>query len=569
MARTTSIFEIPILLDVICDNLSPKDIWNCYRSSQSWKSLFDPYRSRVVQYAYLNSTQTSSIIHNSHQIRNLKVDLADAGHFLGSACINLLNLVCIDFGYTACNELIDPAVNALELISRNPKLQSLTVQHRADTQAPQPLQNSVLKALSIHRSLRSITLDIRLPWEVTREFLSNIPPKLEELTMKTYYYVSQHSDPTNRLHPLQLNRPTALRRITMLDEMSSPQHYFLPSLLEHSPELEEISIPYYSEGCREIAAILRANCPKLRALNQGVYINPFYELTIAQLLITAFPNGIRRLVLGKVLKPANNQLNQLFHILTNNPFANTLEVLEFKHPPAYTSGEIVGILQSCTRLRELRLAGESTPQAKNRTDISDIVSSLMRSWKCQDSLEVLELNISNLKEEKLFKKDKIRSVLQQRTAHHVRELYDGLRSMKNLNKLTLNWKSSSFHGDGMPLETGLAYANEDWGQATSTTKRRMTKTDLAWMGLNWRPLYDIQQEKGLKKMEQAAVKERAGWSKKNASIEEKMRSIHQIHIKDQDWPLSVDQKRYGKSGYICSRKSLKNNRAWFQKGNSG
>ncbi|KAF9159760.1 hypothetical protein BGX21_001942 [Mortierella sp. AD011] len=563
MACTATIFEIPILLDVICDNLSPKDIWNCYRCNKSWRSLFDPYRSRIVQYAYLNSSQSSSIIHNSHQIRNLKVDLADAGYFLSSTCINLRKLVCVDFGYTDDTSSIDPTENALELINKNPKLQTLEIIHRADSQAPQPFHDSILKALSIHASLRSIVINIRLPWEVTRAFLSHLPPKLEELTMMTYYYVSQHSDPANRLLPLQLDRPTALRRITMLDEMCSPQHYFLPSLLLYCPDLEEISVPHYSEGSRDIAAILRANCPKLRVLNQGVYISPFFECEMRQLLSTAFPNGVRRLVLGKMIKHSRDRQSRFLSILAKSPSANTIEVLEMERPRVYVSGDLVCILQSCPKLRVLRLTG--TQQSRNGTDISDIVSSLSMPWRCQDTLEVLELDLSNRKEDQLYKQSKNRSAIQERTAHLVRQLHDKLRSIKNLKSLTLNWKSQSFQGEAIPLEIGLAYLNDDWGQSIPTLMKKMTRADLRWMGLDWNTLDDIRQGKESRKMEHVAAKERTARLEYNVSIEDEVRSIFQSIDSEYEWPLQVNQKRLGKSSQVFSGKSLKNNSAWFQK----
>ncbi|KAF8978391.1 hypothetical protein BGZ46_006508 [Entomortierella lignicola] len=483
MAITATVFEIPILLDVICDNLSPKDIWNCYRSCRAWKSLFDPYRSRIVQYAYLNSTQTSSIIQNSHQIRILKVDLADAGYFLNSACINLRKLFVVDFEYTN-DKSTNPNTNALELIKRNPKLQKLDIHHRADTQAPQPFHESVLESLSIHASLRSITINMRLPWDVTRSFLSHLPPKLEELTMMTYYYVSQHSDPANRLLPLQLDRPTALRRITMLDEMSSPQHYFLPSLLTYCPDLEEISVPHYSEGCREIAAILKANCPKLRVLNQGAYISPFFECEMRQLINTAFPNGLQRLVLGKMVKHSRDRQNRFLDFLANSPSVNTLEVLEMERP-----------------------------------------------------------------------KSKSRSTLQLRTAQLVRQLFDKLQAIKNLKCLNLNWKSSSFQGEAMPLEIGLAYVNDNFALDTSGLINKMTKADISWMGLHWNSLDDIRHEKESRKLEQAAA--RTGVFENGALFENEVRSIYQSKEKYQDWPLLVDQKRFGKSGHMLERQLSK------------
>ncbi|KAF9436151.1 hypothetical protein BGZ76_004687 [Entomortierella beljakovae] len=349
----------------------------------------------------------------------------------------------------------------------------------------------------------------------------------------------------------------------MLDEMCSPQHYFLPSLLKHCPELEEISIPYYDGGCREISEILKTHCPKLRALNQGVYISPFYEFTISQLLANAFPNGIQRLILGKVLKPSQNRQHRLLHVLANSPSVNTLEILEMKYSPADIGGDVLRILQLCPKLKELRLSADSQTLAA-AADISDLVSTPSVPWKCQDSLQVLELDVSNQKEELLYKKNKIRSVLQQRTAQLVKELFRKLQSIHNLRILNLNWKSSSFQSDAMPLEIGLAYINDAWSETESTIVN-MTKSDLTWIGLNWKTLDEIRQVKEMKKMKQAAARCRTDFIKNNLSNDRERISIYQDEELDQDWSLSTNQKRSGKSRIMCNRKTMKNNLAWIQK----
>ena len=125
-----SIFEIPLLLDLVCSPFhSGKEFKRCPLVSRPWRELFLPQTHRFVRFADLNVAQTWAAVDYAHCIRDLEIDIKDAGLFLvqepstnpstksdnrgdnsnnyndettspwRSLCKNLETLSCVDFGY--------------------------------------------------------------------------------------------------------------------------------------------------------------------------------------------------------------------------------------------------------------------------------------------------------------------------------------------------------------------------------------------------------------------------------------------------------------------------------------
>ncbi|KAG0373826.1 hypothetical protein BGX24_011194 [Mortierella sp. AD032] len=132
-----SIFDIPHILDQICDDLSKDQLLTCLDVSRTWRVLFTPQALHHVRFSNLKSHQTCTILRRASLIRSLTVDIADAGWFLNNTVVvvppfnNLRELHCVDFNYRpkskAARAVVDLAENSLLFIASSPKLHTLMV----------------------------------------------------------------------------------------------------------------------------------------------------------------------------------------------------------------------------------------------------------------------------------------------------------------------------------------------------------------------------------------------------------------------------------------------------------
>ncbi|KAF9146977.1 hypothetical protein BG015_011439 [Linnemannia schmuckeri] len=174
MHSRLTIFEIPHVLDLICNRLATNDLISCTQVSFLWHGIFQSHLIRHIRFVDLNKETTWDIFDHANRIKSLKIDIADGDWFLTdgnptatatitakettSPCINLEELYCVDFGYfeeptrptderygdwvypdaTPAVEMnrIKPygssgvTTNALRLIQQNPRLHTLTIEHR-------------------------------------------------------------------------------------------------------------------------------------------------------------------------------------------------------------------------------------------------------------------------------------------------------------------------------------------------------------------------------------------------------------------------------------------------------
>ncbi|KAK5814571.1 hypothetical protein F5H01DRAFT_414635, partial [Linnemannia elongata] len=134
-----SIFDIPVLLDSICDNLSRNQVAACLLVSRSWCDLFLPQISRFVKFDSLGDSQAQvqSILDRAAVIRSLEINLSDGAWFLDKdvACTNLRRLYCFDsydFDSSPESDFSDfpNTTNAMALVCKNSQLEMLHIRHR-------------------------------------------------------------------------------------------------------------------------------------------------------------------------------------------------------------------------------------------------------------------------------------------------------------------------------------------------------------------------------------------------------------------------------------------------------
>ncbi|KAG0300511.1 hypothetical protein BGZ98_009126 [Dissophora globulifera] len=585
MFSKCTIFEIPHILDEICESLSSRDVLSCYSCCRAWRALFDNHRFSTVRFADLCSEQTWAVLENSRCIRDLQVDLVDAGLLLDSRCINLRRLRCVDFGYTAwsqvqdlsddefqagvdlCQQPLDSSVNALGLIQRNPGLQTLVVEHMSYYYAPRPFQEPILQMLAGHRSLTSIVLKIFTTCGPVSQLLQHLPPNLDHFELWTDLHSSQDPEldclakPFPERHP-----PTRLRRLRLVGIMSCAQDKILLRFLKHCPDLEEITVPFFASRYDIYATVLREHCPKLHTLDQmPVYRLMYQPAPQIHRLIAAFPQGLRQLILGWVMYPVRlSQENLFLRALVEGNSISTLEVLMMRSTMNICSADLACILRRCPNLRVLDVQCGEYP-CVDGVDLSHLVDLNVEGdfqeplWACCKTLEKLQLNITNIKEEDT---EGSVSTRQYRTARKIRRLYEALLECPRLKVLDLTWKASGLRGEGMPLEVGLSYLNQDIEGTSPLTK--MTTGDLAWMGIQWSTLDENQRVRDLRRDRLIAAEERTGCPVYLSAFRMESDDLDFEDTDEEGVHWRMNWKRFKKTNVLYHRLSTKNNASWFQ-----
>ncbi|KAF9925421.1 hypothetical protein FBU30_004777 [Linnemannia zychae] len=166
-----SIFDIPLVVDLICDYLSKRELLPCLEVSRHWRSVFRPQVLRCVEFVNLKSHQTWVVLDRAARIRSLTIDICDGGWFLNRSisCTNLKELHCVDYNYLPERQIfgtypnttvVDQNQNALLLLTTNPSLQTFTVSHDRGEYRVDHFTETVFKSLVAHRSLTKVHISI-------------------------------------------------------------------------------------------------------------------------------------------------------------------------------------------------------------------------------------------------------------------------------------------------------------------------------------------------------------------------------------------------------------------------
>ncbi|KAF9360807.1 hypothetical protein BGX26_007569 [Mortierella sp. AD094] len=561
-----TIFDIPLIVDLICSNLTPKEIWSCYRVNTTWRDLFGIHRFQNVRFADTNPGQTWDILDNSRRIRTLKIDIAEGNLFLNSPasswpsyiarpepkCMNLRELACVDLRYLCdcrsqdhdwwCSPHSDLILtSALELVNRNPMLQRLEVDSSwFESNRDNAFNDQILHSLSAMRHLELIKIKVSTREQIPK-ILENLPESLQDLELHTQEY-----DDLDSLQEVTITRARNLRRLCIRGTIE----WLTPSILQLFPLLEDVVLSVsdsQSEG--EIKAALIAHCPKIHS------IRFLGETKTISSLISTYPNGLRSL---QALVPLDSGDNILAMKALLRHSLNTLETLRLNCYLRKMSIQVGTLLRSCPNLKVVSLKIETSKLKKahgvalrdilhdkscssypSRSALHTLDSSRIvdipnhTPWACRN-LEEFQLSISDtsgppgrlsLEEKQIW------------TARQIGQLYQELRSLKRLTTLQLNWKCRKNDlGNKLTCETGLRIMVQH-GQPK---QYRMSRDDLLWMNIRWPALAEIEEQRLQEQLRLIADKEfvrrnmsRPQWKKEFKTGEPYLRrSLKSGHSRD-------------------------------------
>ncbi|KAG0304911.1 hypothetical protein BGZ97_001306, partial [Linnemannia gamsii] len=514
-----SIFDIPHILDLICDDLSKDQLLTCLEVSRAWRVNFTPQALRYVRFSNLKSHQTWTILRKASLIRSLTIDIADAGWFLSNpdaaTCVNLRELRCVDFNYQpkprsspyiyAQPSIVNQSNNALRLIESCPKLETLLVDNLSSQYRTGHFTEAVLKSIYNHPSLTKIKIHLdSAPREFRTVLIKSLPTGLKDFELSVKGYL-----------------PTFIRRFhqILVPEQAYPEDGNFHSTNAFSthgniqfvgsfPVLKEFTMSgYMSEQLYEAVALMLVQSAATlevvridRENHEQAFdgANPFHIGTTA-----SWTQCTRLRELG-ILRDIGSKMTD-YHW----DIAGPLSVWEPIKDYSTVFGQLEKLKLSvrdplwdqCPDLSYVANYIETWYEEEDygQPDDSDLDEQDDEDWKpLKTSTQTVEEKTQEHHNRRVERDHKRAFIL------HVREIFGRLKELKNLRELEIDWTvcysiSEMSLGDAMELfrETEMKDNRNDneyertsrgwWGE--------VTEDDLVWLCLPWASRPNVESSK--------------------------------------------------------------------------
>ncbi|KAF9343734.1 hypothetical protein BGX34_006430, partial [Mortierella sp. NVP85] len=400
MFKPVSVFDIPLLLDMICGMLDSRDIGNCARCSKEWYSFFGPYRFQYVYIIKSNTSRHTFLLNNSHHIQGLEINLGQFGTFVGANCNRLQNLT-LGFIYEEDEEsdrddddpdemeLDEVKINkpacAAKLIQGSPSLRALHLSRGMHERShiygdnayhlARPLDKPILKVISSLRFLTKLKLTLWITCRMYGTLLNHLPQQLQELDVSENTKRLRNHRRCNHQSHLFMSRTSVLsiRRLSVKHLPRCLSDGAFLHLLRLCPELEELTVPEqpdFVKGMARMAEALDSNCKRLHTLRQGQFIG----IEQIGVLLKGFSKGFRQLYLdgvgGSYTQDPEWKSRRFLETLSTTASINTLEVLTYRWED--DKGEhFIEVLKNCPQLRVFRVVSRRFNEHA-RVDLSDL-----------------------------------------------------------------------------------------------------------------------------------------------------------------------------------------------------
>ncbi|KAG0209485.1 hypothetical protein BGX33_005485 [Mortierella sp. NVP41] len=406
-----TIFEIPLILELICESLSSKDCCTCRETCRLWDELFSPYAWRDVDLRSHSRRSVEArdyVRQKASWVRRLEISMLDTFFEAPSIFTRLHHLTCSaneadDYLYSG--DAFFPAV-ATDLICCNPHLRSITID--ITRLANKYIRQPILTALRALNNLQELELRIKATNNVTviEALVRYCPDSLVGLAIRT-----KHSDtdafwrPVTRLFTSNMTLPAwrtlpNLRRLTVeMDGSDEREESILFPLLRHSPKLYDLSIPYLWPGLdAQLVDILTEElcCPEISCLRL-----PRYQALSQDDIMRLFVRYPRLMELeffcGVDYGP------EVFRTLIKNS-GSTLEVLRFAdeegpvHHRRHIINHIPMVLRHCPRLRVLESRRQEFAENVG-VSLEKLCAALDLYLKQSDNLPTLDIIIRDFDDE--------------------------------------------------------------------------------------------------------------------------------------------------------------------------
>ncbi|KAG0073927.1 hypothetical protein BGZ90_011194 [Linnemannia elongata] len=425
--NSTNIFELPPILESICNNLLPYDIRDCRLVCKSWALLFEPYGWRGVNLHWPTQYTTAKLIEsNSHRIWSLSALMRDLSILLEAnqvLCTNLRELLTLgDFYHEEQFEVLYdahgisdhrhpgcPLAEILKLVSLNPQLH--TLEFSTITNSIQPFDYSLLSGFSALQKLTRLALEPseheRKDPELIFNILKSCPSSLQELRLGCYcefksrqYYMvrSMESAATASRIKTPWKPFQFLKSLVIRCRHGECEPWIHVPILRNSPQLNRISIFGRS---REVLETASAFCPSIERLHIGL---GQYTSSVSRRqeddfvrLIQAYPRGLKSFHLEVECRTQDRILSALLQTSLM-----TLESLQVKCGAGISRETIIRILRDCPNLQEFDLRPDDV-----YPDTGLSLDELLRTPWASPQLSTISISVIDMENQSLADADSV------------------------------------------------------------------------------------------------------------------------------------------------------------------
>ncbi|KAI9236215.1 MAG: hypothetical protein BYD32DRAFT_419361 [Podila humilis] len=260
---STSPFNIPHIVNSVCDYLNLNDVVNCKKVCKDWNDVFAPHEWRSLHLANCydcyeqwspSPEKRTLILKHAHRIESLTIH-QDATWLPESSCVNLKHLAYVHGSFFQ-----DPY--SVYLSTNNLMVQDLS--HLTELRLCYPGED-------YHQPEETTINPVVLAMA-----LSNCPTRLESLHVLYYFPWSNSTEPhVPRNDPSTFNlpwEPLPLHKFHFTCDYSCSfkgliDIGLIPFLRNCCPLLEDLSLPSFpEEACETLMKTIGAHCPKLKYL---------------------------------------------------------------------------------------------------------------------------------------------------------------------------------------------------------------------------------------------------------------------------------------------------------------
>lgn len=467
MAEPTSVFEIPLLMDLICENLYKDEIAACRLVCRRWSLYFEsPFWQdwELSDDSKLDPEHRQALADHANCARDLVVSMTEKGSigpFLQELALrkharvglhSLSSLNCLSVQESKIPQGNSTVARTVYyLIQQNLGLRKLSLAdvsfHMFKNLDPVVNDASLLSVLADHSFLRTLILSSSRSVSdgQARAMLQHIPANLRILEVN--WEISSH-DKKNKFLDIGWKTNNSLRRLRLRGSFKSYEYSVLIPFLERCPGLIEIALPSMNRDTPvSIANLFAATCPSIRELDlrAGQYTQAEILVFLNQL------SPLKMFMLGE-----GRYFRKLIWELVAKS-GRTLEVLKFERNVQLAGIDMEHMLYSCPQLRVFEAltypangdlqSGDCSSLLLNSFVLDEHVDDPPRPWACKD-LEELSITIessSNL----------------DRSPVLLRNINKHISALANLKELTISWVSNALID--YRLRTGRL---DGWGEGT-------------------------------------------------------------------------------------------------------
>ncbi|KAG9327011.1 hypothetical protein KVV02_006488 [Mortierella alpina] len=447
-SSTTSIFDLPPIVDTVCRYLHRQDYYNVSLVSTAfhhgckryiWKTLV--FKNTVDNEA-ISEDHQKTLRANLHWIQGLTVNKI----YTPLTCLTICPTLSKNLKFLECDLEHESSeyTKAIALfMSFGAFISNLTLRSRDDdpqnNEEGRPLNidgirqvfmflPSSLKNISVYTAVRFGAMDLFL-------LLSNLPASVESVCYReTFAQGRDLLNPGSFLRELHLSWPVVYPNMKRLEFGEFAQFNLtsvLLPLLRKCPLLEHLSLPIIpGHDLPSIAEVLRDSCPKLNTLTIVGYLEEDELLSV----VDALP-GLASLDLSIDTPTLAIFVSQMIA-----KWSNTLTSLILGAGAIIESSDIQLLLTSCPRLLTFWMYPHG--EAERLWSFSPYYSPLLLSDLAQSEWTCLGLKaLCILFHDERFEQGTLEQHLEQeeRTQELIKKAYTQLGKLKRLQALSVGW----------------------------------------------------------------------------------------------------------------------------------